>query len=162
MLRNTDRFAHWSERGLHIGDRVRFPIGSLGRDLERYRHTWEVISFGGYTVALCGPGTGHPEYRYRPQWHERTSHAHRVTVRRLCDGLTRTVGAMWVAGYRGQFYDEDGAWLDASLGHRNERRLAIMRNDTRHLDWQRSAQAHYRDAARFRERQRRQEERRAA
>lgn len=73
MLTNADRFATPAARRLRIGDRIRFPL-RLGQ-YTVYPRDWEIISFGGAGLRHC------------------------CTVRRLHDGITRTISQLWAAFY---------------------------------------------------------------
>ena len=71
MLRNMYRHARDSERAIRVGDLLRFPLGNLGSD-DVYPPRWEVTSF---TMDGC------------------------VNVRRLHDGITKTLAPYWIERY---------------------------------------------------------------
>jgi len=101
-------------------------------------------------VKWCGPRDGS-----RPMWRERSSMAHTVTVRRLADGWTTTISQFYVTHYR----DEWGASIDDSLGHKNIRRLALMRGDLQQALWSLTVELDHFRNAKWRERQRALEDR---
>lgn len=151
MLRNTDRFATWQAKHLRVGNRVRLPADDLMRPRHGlHRHTFEVVGFGGYSTSWCGPRDGS-----RPRWRERSSMAHTVTVRRLADGWTTTISQFFVTHYR----DEWGASIDDSLGHKNLRRLALMRGDLQGALWMMENELYHFRQAKARDRQRALEDR---
>ena len=80
MLRNLDRFAPPAARTLRVGQFIRMPL-ALG-EREVYRHRWQIVAFPIGQSATNSPGL-----------------AHCCIVRRLADGLTKTVAQHWVTRY---------------------------------------------------------------
>lgn len=147
MLRNIDRHGSQREKNLKVGDRVRLPIDDLVHPRNGvYRHTFEIVAFGGVSTSRCGPKDGS-----RPQWIERNDRTHTVIVRRIADGWVGQISAHFVTRYREEIGED---YLDSSVGNKNVRRLALMRGDLKQCLYSMHVEIYYFEQAQFNKRER--------